>query len=200
MKTKNHSSHLRLVYSDAHSDHNEEIVLSFDKFSQLELFPNVEIKDLLIFIQPEEIDTFDMLSDYDTKMAATIIDIRELPFLSFNDLSREYFINYLKDNNVNYINIHRFMREFNTDSVSAFFKLINNQLDVDDKKFVSLINVIKNSLSEGPTIVFTDSYPSTDMLASCFTKLLRKLDVSFSPYVCLSDSTIKAKTSLKLMA
>lgn len=183
-KTPNNPPHLRLVFSkdlQLSEDGNAENP-TYVNWAQLELFPSEQINDLLIFTQPKDATFEYLLKEINNNRIRWVIDIRETPYLSFEELSREKFFDLLSDKHVAYINIHSFMRSIHAHSVKQFFDSFDS--NVFNEAASALRINLQEAIESGPTLVFTDCAPTHDTLAVKFASSLTKSDIKYSSYIC----------------
>lgn len=177
------SKHLRLVYSQDTDDARNPAKWEDVDWMQLDLFPSEGKLDSVIFVNPIE-STFTELLDRVNKLKPNnIIDIREIPNLSFNDVSREKFFHVLDEYDIHYLNFHKYMRVFHANSIRKVFESFEVKELEEIAKGIELS--IKNLIEHGPTLVFTDTLPSDDVYVSKFTKALKRSNAKFSTYLCL---------------
>lgn len=180
--TRASGHHLKLVYSRDLQDSSIDMVdPKYDVLEQLELFPSSLKKDLLLFTQPKD-SIFEFLAEqFNNNWVKCVIDIREAPYLSFNDISRTMFFDMLSAHGVLYINVHSFMRKMHAQTVTQFFDLF------ETTSLAAAVDTLKEylqpAIQNGPTIVFTDVAPEHDEIASKFASSLRKLNIKYSPYI-----------------
>lgn len=177
-------SHLRLVFSKDLQLSNDSDVekQSIEDWGQLELFPSEQINDLLIFAQPKDATFAHLLKEINNNRVRWVIDIRETPYLSFEEFSRENFFDLLADHHIAYINIHSFMRNIHAHSVKQFFDSFES-IGFDEAANTLRTN-LKEAIESGPTLVFTDCPPTHDTLAVKFASSLTKSDIKYSSYIC----------------
>lgn len=181
--SKNHS-HLRLVFSKDLQGRTDAAVSkkTFEDWGQLELFPSEQINDLLIFAQPKGTTFEHLLKEINNNRVRWVLDIRETPFLSFDEFTREKFFDLLAVHHVAYINIHSFMRNAHAHSVNQFFDAFDS--NTIDKAVNTLRKNLQSVIENGPTLVFTDCAPTNDILTEKFTSSLTKSEIKYSPYIC----------------
>lgn len=183
--TKQHP-HLRLIFSKTLEDKtamsSSYEVRECESWEQMEMFSSELKQDLIIFAQPKDAIFEYLLKAIDKNSIKWILDIRETPFLAFEDMSRDKFFELLSLHNIQYINIHSFMRQVSAHSVSQFFDLFYTGCL---KSAVSALREnVQPAIENGPTLVFTDCDPARDELATKFTRSLTKSEIKYSPYIC----------------
>jgi hypothetical protein len=185
MKNK---SNLRLVYSatwvNTGDTNSGEKTQQSSNWSQLELFPS-EKKDLVIFAHPERSTVHEILGYVIEKRIKHILDLRVLPVLSFDQISRDDFFSILESNHVDYIALQSFVRKINRDSAQEFFDAICSNSVSEVLKLVR--ETFKELIEDGPTIVFTDSYPTQDPVVDDFRRSLVCSGIHFSPIFAVGE-------------
>jgi hypothetical protein len=175
--TKTKSS-IYLVYSSEKSNNtleSESHDVSEDKWGQLDLFVS-EKPDTVIVAQPEALGFTGIYNIIHSGHARRIFDLREVPFISFDDESRESFLHILKINNVEYFNIFNLKSKFNSTDKNI------NSTEIIESFFTghNVTEIIKPMIESGPTIVFSDLVPSHDKAVENLLNLLSKSEITYS--------------------
>lgn len=182
MPSNEHKRHLFLVYSSTTAlsepastgSESEEIPL---EGIQLELFES-EKPDVMIFTQPLKLNFGDIQQLIEDGHITRIIDLREVPYMTFGNETRERFLRVMSEKRIEYYNLAKLGSLIGTqiqkaqdfiESASAFHK---------ETVRIELKKMIQN----GPTMVFSDSDPSQDKLVEKFQLGLTQADIGYSPY------------------
>lgn len=151
-------------------------------WGQLELFAS-EKPDAVIIAQPDQLGFEGISRIIANGRARRILDLREMPFISFDNETREAFLNVLEKNKVEYFNIFKLRHKLcgKEDHVEY--------LEMNDLSFVSceVETILKPMIETGPTVIFSDTDPAID---ESVKKLLDLLSQSSIPY-----STVYAETN-----
>lgn len=166
---------LRLVHSKSPIEPSEK---GSTKHVQMDLFTQPEKKNSIVYVQPHEAEFEELFSFIDSIGAHHVVDIREAPFLSFYGTSREDFFAALSSRKISYYSVYAVMLANSLHSMVDFFESISGNSPNNNKKFHTEMNSI---ISSGPSIVFTDNLPASDISARHFTFLLHDLSIDHSP-------------------
>lgn len=169
---------LRLVHSKSSSELLEQNRLELDRI-QMDLFPQAGKDDALFFIHPNDSNIDDIIGFIDDIMVHHIIDIREAPFLSFDGITREFFLGTLESQKITYSSLYGAMYANDMRSMIGLFQEMTG--NSASQGMQQLLNKIKDMVKSGPSIVFTDKPPSSDPIARNFSVTLSQLKISHSP-------------------
>lgn len=179
MRSNNCRGYIQLVYSSAARENdilNPESQI-FDKgWEQFELFVS-EKPDVMIFAQPDQLGFDGIVQIVAVGNARRIFDLREVPFISFGNESRESFLRVLMKNRVEYFNIFQLRHK------------LSKKEDYDENKEETYFSfeqeevkrVLKPMIESGPTVVFSDCAPSGDKAIKRLLDLLLQAEISYSP-------------------
>jgi hypothetical protein len=146
-------------------------------WGQLELFSS-EKPDTVIITQPDRIGLDGISRIIINGHARRIFDLREMPFISFGNETRESFLDILERNKTEYYNVFKLFR-----------KLCEKAGQVEHAKMDSLPflpncdvkNVLKPMIESGPTVVFSDTDPAGDESVKKLLDLLSRSSIPYSP-------------------
>lgn len=174
---ENNKPHLFLVtpLNGSKDEIGEEKIKQPKGKVQLTLFPE-HIGPTVIYVHLTEDNINKVVDGLQSKVVHSIIDIREAPYLSFSDFSREKFLSILSQVKAEYINIHKLMRNKNIETVKEYMSIISDNSLNNDDGTLELVNVIKS----GPVFVFTDREPEKDNLIKSFEMGLRLAELDFT--------------------
>lgn len=174
---ENNKPHLFLVtpLNSSKDEVGEEKIKQPKGKVQLTLFPE-HIGPTVIYVHLTEDNINKVVDGLQSKVVHSIIDIREAPYLSFSDFSREKFLSILSQVKAEYINIHKLMRNKNIETVKEYMSIISDNSLNNNDDTLELVNVIKS----GPVFVFTDREPEKDNLIKSFEMGLRLAELDFT--------------------
>ena len=175
---ENNKPHLFLVtpLNDSKEELGEEKIKQPKGKVQLTLFPE-HIGPTVIYVHLTEDNINKVVDGLQSKIVHSIIDIREAPYLSFSNFSRERFLNIISTVKAEYINIHKLMRNKNVETVKEYMSIISDNSSSNNiDSTLELVNVIKS----GPVFVFTDREPEKDKLIKSFEMGLRHAELDFT--------------------
>lgn len=145
---------------------------------QLELFP-VGNPSAVIFTNPKRNDLDHVLKVIERFAVKKILDLRDLPALNFERVSRNAFLDTLSKSRVEYLSFPALLgKEFEVDTISEFFHLIHTDAKPNWSDLVK--NILEPLIRSGPTIVFTEAAPEVDEVAQEFAESLIRSNVRFS--------------------
>lgn len=181
METRDRRSFIHLVYSsslDEVSKKNDSektaMLQNIEKaWNQLELF-SIEKPYVVIIAQPDHIGFEGIRSILDKGHARRIIDLRFVPFISFDEESRESFLEVLKKREVEYLNLFN-LKKFIGDVASqadATTEILFNENSV--KAY------LKPMIENGPTVIFSCKSPSIDAGVKHLLDSLTQASIAFS--------------------
>ena len=144
-------------------------------WGQLELFAS-EKPDAVIIAQPDQLGFEGISRIIANGHARRIFDLREMPFISFDNEPRETFLSVLARNKVEYFNISKLRK-----------KLCNEESSVGDFAVSDLplthceVNkILKPMIETGPTVIFSDTDPAVDESVKKLLELLSQSSISYS--------------------
>lgn len=184
MNEKNTNQPIRLIISNGKFLSEDGCKDKSDFFPeknvQLELFPNSKRKDVfIVFVQPTDLNFKEVLDEIKKDNIRMVLDIRESPFLNFKNTSRDFFLSCLHNSSIEYLNIHKFMRSLQAETVKDFF--LKMEIEKDNDVETAKDGLVK-AVKKGPLVVFSDTSPKKDNLVSSFQKELMQSDVKYSAY------------------
>lgn len=175
----NRRDFIHLVYSSAaeiNGVRNSKMQTPDEKWEQFELFASNK-PDAMIFAQPEHLGLDGIVQIVAVGHARRIIDLREMPFISFGNETRESFLKVLITNQIEYFNIFNLRHKLGrneaciTDDEEKYFSFEQNEA----------IRVFKPMIETGPTVVFSDCVPSEDKAVQELLDLLSLANIPYSP-------------------
>jgi len=144
---------------------------------QLELFP-IGNPDAVIFTSPRRTDLAQILRMIERFTVKNILDLRDLPALNFDRVSRTHFLDALLKCRVEYRPFPVVLgTDFQADTISEFFHFIHEN---SRPNWVSVMKkCVEPLIQGGPTIVFTEGAPEVDEVAREFAETLVRSKISF---------------------
>lgn len=178
---KNDRGGIYLVYSSS-SQPRDEVGDSVSNESnnvwgQLELFAS-EKPDMVIMAQPDRFGLDGISRIITNGHARRIFDLREMPFISFGNETRESFLNILERNKTEYYNVFKLFRKLCEKTGKA------EHAEIDSLPFppdCDVKNVLKPMIESGPTVVFSDTDPAGDESVKKLLDLLSRSSIPYSP-------------------
>lgn len=165
-------------WTDGESRHRPSMAEA-DTWVQLDLFLT-DKRDIFIYTKPCR-TSFQRIHELINHCRPKhILDLRELPSLSFECVSRARFLDLLTSCGVEYHHLHNIAGERSKNHViTATLAIL-----ADDALFQSVLKPhMQRLLQHGPTIVFTDTAPESDQAARCLSKSLARADAQFSEVI-----------------
>jgi hypothetical protein len=145
---------------------------------QLDLFPT-DKPDAVIFTNPKRTDFEQILEMIRRFTVKNILDLRDLPSLSFERISRERFLDAMTTCRVEYRPLQSILgKQFQVDTISDFFHAVHENAEPSWNTILK--NCIEPLIRGGPTIVFTEAPPETDEVAHEFAVSLARSNIHFS--------------------
>lgn len=143
-------------------------------WGQLDLFAS-EKPDAVIIAQPDCLGFERLAQIIATGHARRILDLRKMPFISFDNETRESFLSVLEKNRVEYFNIFKLRHELCHSEV-------REDSELDDLCFdqIEAGKVLKTMIEKGPTVIFSDADPSIDKVVKKFLDSLSRASIPFS--------------------
>ena len=185
MPSNEHKRHLFLVHSSTgHSNFEHDGVE--DKYEvegvplesiQLELF-GTEKPDVMIFTQPLNLDFSEIQQLIEEGHITRIIDLREVPYMTFGNETRERFLQVMSERRIDYYNLAKLGGLIGTQIQKAQDYIESANIFNREPVRIELKRMIQN----GPTMVFSDTDPSQDKLVEKFQLDLNQAEIEFSPY------------------
>lgn len=179
MLKNNRRSFIQLIYSSTQEVDKRcsfELGMSDREWGQFELFAT-EKPDVMIFAQPDRLGFDGIVQIVALGHARRIFDLREVPFISFGNETRESFLRVLRKNRVEYFNIFKLRQELG--------KKENHVGTIDEKYFSfdqnEVLRTLKPMIESGPTVVFSDCAPGEDKAIKGLLDLLSHAKISYSP-------------------
>lgn len=175
----NRRDFIHLVYSseaEKNEPRNSEAQTPDQKWGQFELFAS-EKPDAMIFAQPDHLGLEGIVQIVAVGHARRIIDLREMPFISFGDETRESFLRVLIKNRIEYFNIFNLRHKLGekegciANGDEKYFSFEQNEA----------ISIFKSMIETGPTVVFSDCVPSEDKAVKGLLDLLSRANIPHSP-------------------
>ncbi len=147
-----------------------------EEHGQLELFVS-EKPDTMIFAQPDRLGFDGIVQIVAMGHARRIFDLREVPFISFGNETRESFLRVLRKNQVEYFNIFKLQHKLG--------KGMEDHSENEEEKYLSfecneVKRVLKPMIECGPTVVFSDCAPREDKAIKRFLDLLSQAEITYS--------------------
>ncbi|MGA7180657.1 MAG: hypothetical protein WBX11_13870 [Thiobacillaceae bacterium] len=167
-----------MIYSSSQAREdaaNKEAQKPDQVWGQLDLFAT-ERPDAVIITQPDRLGFEGVARIITVGHARRIFDLREMPFISFDNETRESFLAVLEKNGVEYFNIFGLRHKLGECSDQDYDREIDGltfaQIDVE--------KILKPMIESGPTVVFSDSDPSVDKTVKNLLDLLSKAAIPYS--------------------
>lgn len=179
MQTNDRRGLIHLVYSSAReSDEicNSELQRPDQAWGQLELFTS-EKPNAMIFTQPDRLGFEGIVQLVAMGHARRIFDLREMPFISFSNETRESFLRVLTKSRVEYFNIFKLRHKLGEKDGDAEH-IEENGLSFEQSE---IKRVLKPMIETGPTVVFSDSAPDEDKAVKRLLELLSQAEIPYSP-------------------
>lgn len=179
MTEDNRRRSIYLVYSSSTKVTNDaphSVQMEPEKvWGQLELFSS-EKPSVVIIAQPDRLG-FEGIARIIVKgHARRIIDLRGMPFISFDNESRERFLNVLEKNQVEYLNIFK-LRKTLGEPVRTADDAENNDFNFTKSKVETYL---KPMIEAGPTVVFSDTDPAVDEVVKQLLDSLSQAETQYS--------------------
>jgi len=169
-----------LIYSSSRLTREEisdsELHEPDEVWGQLELFTS-EKPDAVIIAQPDRLGFEGISQIIANGHARRIFDLREMPFISFGDETRERFLKVLERNKVEYFNIFK-LRHKLCDKEGQV-----GDIDTSDLSFAQceVKKILKPMIETGPTVIFSDMDPAIDESVKKLLDLLSRSSIPYSP-------------------
>jgi len=167
---------LRLVHSSTLTKKKTNV--SADAF-QIDLFSNIKSENSVVFVHPDDSNYDDLVGYIDSVNVQNIIDIREVPYLSFVGRNREVFFSFLRNRKISYLSTFSEMFAGHFDYMSDLFRDMSADNNTPSRKL--LVDKLRDAVTNGPSIVFTERLPNSDNQAKVFSAMLVSLRIKHSP-------------------
>jgi hypothetical protein len=148
------------------------------QWKQLELFAIVA-PDAVVFLRPEATDVLTTLWKLHVKH---IVDIRDVPYLTFDKLDRTSFFDALEDRAIDYVGMHEVMHAEGTDS---FVVLMQTKIGSAPSERDRVQEMLAKRIGNGPTAVFCDDDPKQDDKVGVLLDFLAKRDIKHAPLLAV---------------
>lgn len=148
------------------------------QWKQLELFA-VAGPDAVVFLRPDATDLVTTLWKLHVKH---IVDIRDVPYLTFDKLDRTGFFDALEDRSIDYVGVHEVLHAEHTDS---FVVLMQTKLGSEPSERDPVHEMLTKRIGNGPTAVFCDSDPKVDDKVGALLDFLVKRDIKHAPLLAV---------------
>ena len=176
---KNGRGEIYLVYSSSSQPSNDVDDTSLNQFEnvwgQLELFSS-EKPDTVIVAQPDRIGLDGISRIIANGHVRRILDLREMPFISFGNETRESFLKIIEENETEYFNVFKLLHKLCKNAGKFEYSEISN-LSFSD---CDIERGLKPMIESGPTVVFSDTDPTGDKSVKKLLDLLSRSSIPYS--------------------
>lgn len=168
-----------LAYSSDKTQ-DSETLRNRKQWTQLELFPS-EKHDALIFTMVDNRNFEKVVELILDSKARYILDLRELPALNFERVSRSRFFEFLEQQHVTYTKIFSIFPHIDAYTVTEIFD--NALRGAGANALEAFHSSVRPLIEGGPTIVFTDTPPASDEHVTDLVDALQRAKVHFTTMV-----------------
>jgi hypothetical protein len=148
------------------------------QWKQLELFA-IAAPDAVVFLRPDATDVLTTLWRLHVKY---IVDIRDVPYLTFDKLDRTGFFDAIEGRSIDYVGMHEVLHAEGTDS---FVVLMQEMLGSAPSERDPVHAMLAKRIGNGPTVVFCDSDPKEDDKVGVLLDFLAKRDIKHAPLLAV---------------
>lgn len=148
------------------------------QWKQLELFA-IASPDSVVFLKPDATDVLATLWKLHVKH---IVDIRDVPYLTFNRMDRTKFFDAIEDSSIDYVGMHELLHAEGTDS---FVVLMQAKLGSVPSERDRVHEMLTRRIGNGPTAVFCDDDPKQDDKVGALLDFLVKHDIKHAPVLAV---------------
>lgn len=159
-------------------DRSESVSAFSRQWKQLELFA-LAAPDAIVFLEPESMDVIATLWRLQVKH---VVDIRDVPYLTFDKLDRTGFFDALEDRFIDYVGMHELMHAEGADS---FVLLMQTKLGSEPSERDCVQSVLAKRIGNGPTAVFCDGDPKQDDKVGVLLDFLTQRHIKHAPVLAV---------------
>jgi hypothetical protein len=160
------------------ADRSESVSAFSRQWKQLELFA-LATPDAIVFLKPESTDVIATLGRLQVKH---VVDIRDVPYLTFDKLDRTGFFDALEHSFIDYVGMHELMHAEGADS---FALLMQAKLGSEPSERDCVQEVLEKRIGNGPTAVFCDGDPKQDDKVGVLLDFLTQRHIKHAPLLAI---------------